>query len=125
MIPDTTPALFLDDERDPPSDGRTWVVVRSAEEAIDWMTEHGIPNYVSFDHDLGLPTTGAHVAQWMIDRDLDCPGSLPQGFDYFVHSQNGAGARTIAGKLDGYVAYRSRLEGRPVPLPRRRTTMGA
>jgi hypothetical protein len=53
--------LFLDDMRNPSDvtwidyegrDPRAFVVVRNYNEFVDYIREHGIPDFVSFDHDL-------------------------------------------------------------------------
>lgn len=44
--------LFLDDVRNPPDD--TWVVVRSYDEFVNYIEKEGVPDFISFDHDLGL-----------------------------------------------------------------------
>ena len=43
--------LFIDDLRQPPS--ADWVVVRSFAQALAYFDSHGIPERISFDHDLG------------------------------------------------------------------------
>ncbi len=100
--------MFIDDERMPP-DGE-WVIVRSVLEAQDYITVHGMPNYVSFDHDLGsldgypLPT-GYDFALWLTQQDLD-HNSLPQDFDFYVHSQNPIGKENIISLLDNYLEFK-------------------
>ena len=42
--------LYLDDERFPKTDG--WEIVRTYEENLEWIKLNGVPDYVSFDHDL-------------------------------------------------------------------------
>lgn len=42
--------LYLDDIRTPKSDG--WIILRNYQEFVDWITKNGIPDEVSFDHDL-------------------------------------------------------------------------
>ena len=42
--------LYLDDIRTPKSDG--WIIVRTYDEFVDWITKNGLPDEVSFDHDL-------------------------------------------------------------------------
>lgn len=102
-------ALFLDDERLPPNDGRAWVVVRSVAEAQAWIQEHGCPSYVSFDNDLGeAAPEGWRLAQWLIDQDLQRQGFIPEGFAYAVHSQNCVRALDITARLTHYLAYRDR-----------------
>jgi len=43
--------LFLDDIRNPKSDG--WEIVRNYEDFVKYITENGLPDEISFDHDLG------------------------------------------------------------------------
>ena len=42
--------LYLDDVRNPKSDG--WVIVRTYDDFKSWITENGLPDEISFDHDL-------------------------------------------------------------------------
>jgi len=100
--------LFLDDERLPPEDGRAWAVVRSVAEAAAWVEENGFPAYVSFDNDLGdgVPE-GRAFARWLVERDLDT-GAMPDGFAFYVHSQNPVAREAIEGVLDAYLAFRAR-----------------
>lgn len=32
----------------------TWEIVRSYDEFVAWIERHGLPDFISFDHDLGL-----------------------------------------------------------------------
>jgi hypothetical protein len=83
--------LFLDDVREPDEVfGYTnnqlyligWKIVRNYDEFIKCISENGIPNAISFDHDLGhehykiqtnisynqfKEKTGFHCAKWLID----------------------------------------------------------
>jgi hypothetical protein len=43
--------LYLDDIRKPPDD--TWIVVRNFNDFCKHIETHGLPDVVSFDHDLG------------------------------------------------------------------------
>jgi len=100
------PSLFLDDERFPPIKDGPWVIVRTVEEAIAWVEEHGIPSFVSFDNDLGPGMQeGWRFAQWLIERDLD-QGDMPDDFDFFAHSRNPVRQADIEGRLRNYLAYR-------------------
>ena len=42
--------LYLDDIRIPKTEG--WVIVRTYDEFVNWITKNGLPEEVSFDHDL-------------------------------------------------------------------------
>lgn len=101
--------LFLDDEREPPSDGGEWVIVRSYDEAVLLMQERGCPIYMSFDHDLGEGRNGLDVAKWMIDQDLVERDFMPDGFQFYVHSQNPVGAKNINTLLLSYMAHKKAL----------------
>lgn len=89
MKPPVTQALFLDDERLPPNDGRDWVVARSVAEAARWIRTHGLPSHLSFDNDLQRRLEGRHLALWLIRQDAEAQGAfLPDDFSWYVHSQN-------------------------------------
>lgn len=100
-------SLFIDDERFPPNDGRNWVIVRSSKEAQE-RCQTGVPHYISFDHDLGGEDTAMIFAHWMVEQDLDHPGFIPDGFSFYVHSQNNIGQKDIQGLLDGYLTHRDK-----------------
>ncbi len=93
-----TYTLFLDDERFPADE--TNVVVRSFDEAREYIYKHGTPKHVCFDHDLGYGPNGYHFALWLTDRDLDGFG-FPES--YSVHSQNPVGAANIKSVMDSYM----------------------
>lgn len=95
-----TYTLFLDDERFPTDE--TNVIVRSFDEATAYVTKHGTPNHVCFDHDLGSGRNGYHFALWLTERDLDGFG-FPES--YSVHSQNPVGAANIKSVMDKYMAF--------------------
>ena len=94
--------LFIDDERYPPSKGE-WVIVRSSAEAIQYVTDHGMPSFISFDHDLGGTDNAMIFVHWLVESHIDgkFDNFLPMGFD--VHSQNPVGAKNIRGLLLGYL----------------------
>ena len=99
--------LYLDDIRIPTTSGQS--IVRSYKEAIEYMEEHGCPDYISFDHDLGDADepTGLDVVKWMIVHDLDNEGTfIPDDFDFDVHSANPPGAANIKGLIVGYLEQR-------------------
>jgi hypothetical protein len=58
--------LFLDDERniqnvfwvDYPKDISNYVIVRNYDQFVQFIEEKGIPDYISFDNDLGEPKEG-------------------------------------------------------------------
>jgi hypothetical protein len=121
--------LFLDDIRQPKDacylvkdnariyfeDG--WDIVKNYTEFVTWIKRNGVPDFISFDHDLadvhydvdfddwnthtadqlGIEETGLDCAKWLVDWCLDNGFKLPQ---YLVHSANPAGRKNIQGYLD-------------------------
>lgn len=97
--------MFLDDERFPAEKDSDMIVVRSFEEAAEYMAKHGCPSFISFDHDLGQEKSGYDLAKAMVYLDMYSPlGFFPKGFSFYVHSQNPVGAKNIKSYLDGYLA---------------------
>ncbi|NJO64878.1 MAG: hypothetical protein HC836_44175 [Richelia sp. RM2_1_2] len=127
--------LFLDDFRIPADGfnilGRNeylklkWVVVRSHNEFVDYILKNGMPDLISFDHDLAdehyappqfwdekynqwaekkgfKEKTGMDSAKWLVEFCMDNKVSLP---NYFVHSMNSAGRANIQGLLDNYSKF--------------------
>lgn len=110
--------LFLDDNREVADvkwcdlPAQNYVIVRSYAEFVDYITKHGLPVYITFDHDLGIEhyprgpqtgrevieydkyreKTGYHCARWLVDYCLDNNKKLPQ---WNVHSMNVVGRKNI------------------------------
>jgi len=95
--------MFIDDERFPVYE--TFVICRSSDEAIKFMEQNGIPEEISFDHDLGGDDTSIKVINWMENALLDGKVEFPENFQYSVHSQNPIGAANIRNKMEGLVAH--------------------
>ena len=114
--------LFLDDVRMPGD--ASWVrlpsarydIVRSYDEFVEFIQERGVPEFVSFDHDLAdehyvamlLESQGKHAdygpeksgydcAKWLVnfcdDQGVKFPG-------YAVHSMNPTGAENIINYIE-------------------------
>jgi hypothetical protein len=118
--------LFLDDIRNPEDVlvyipkcqyyiDREWVIVRSYDEFVNTIIEKGVPQAVSFDHDLadehygmqdnieyGMLTekTGYHCAQWLIYHCMDNNIELP--IVIFIHSMNPVGSQNIISLFNTY-----------------------
>jgi hypothetical protein len=123
--------LFLDDIREPEHclsythnqiyDALDWIVVRSYDEFIGCVESMGIPEVISFDHDLadehydpdlyGSETynevydnfefkTGYDCAKWFIDYIIDNNLQLPDTI--MIHSMNPVGALNIKSLFDTY-----------------------
>jgi hypothetical protein len=120
--------LFLDDIR-VPIDCNTyinnpiyvsldWVVVRSYDEFVKTIVENGMPDTLSFDHDLSdtdyqhqhnidynvQEKTGFHCAKWLINYCMDNNVEVP--VDIFIHSMNPVGSANIKSLFDTYNKYR-------------------
>lgn len=98
-----------------------WVIVRSFNEFVDWITVNGLPEFISFDHDLAdvhytmdfskdssnqnTEKTGLDCAKWLGDYCIDFDVKLP---DYIVHSQNPVGKLNIQGYLDNVRKFQNK-----------------
>ena len=125
--------LFLDDERQPAN--VTWVelpnvqwrIVRTFKDFVGMITKEGLPDIVSFDHDLAgehynefhraisendeirynklREKTGYDAAKWLVgyclERNLDLP-------ECYIHTWNNIGRDNIKGILDTYKKFRSK-----------------
>lgn len=89
--------LFLDDCRKAPD--YTWDVVRNYDQFVAYIQLHGVPDIISFDHDLGqeesVEKTGYDCAKWLVERGL-----LPSK-GYYVHSMNPVGKDNIDFVMQG------------------------
>lgn len=111
--------MFLDDLRDVDKyyPNEEFVVVRSYKEAVDYVKKHGLPGFVSFDHDLGFESTsntestsvtdqeenGYTFAKFLVEYMLDQKIVTP--FEYNVHSANPVGALNIMSYLENAFKY--------------------
>ena len=99
--------MYLDDLRTPIIEFD--FVVRNYDSAISVIKKHGVPNFISFDHDLGVDSTGVplksgyDLVKWIIKNDLENKYLIPLDFTYKVHSQNPVGKRNIISLLDSYL----------------------
>ena len=90
--------LFLDDERYP-VDNR-WVIARNVDDAIWYITNYGMPSFISFDHDLGpFKQSGMDLAKWLVGYIMDNDVNI-DNFEFYVHSQNPVGAENIRSLLN-------------------------
>lgn len=90
--------LFLDDARNPPKNDKKWIVARTFTEALTIVKTYGMPIFISFDHDLGLPEDGKNgydFVTWLEKEIRTSKKYFPEGFEYFVHSMNPVGKRNI------------------------------
>jgi hypothetical protein len=102
--------FYLDDYRDPDetyhdTKNVDWVVVRSYADAVDWVRANGIPEFISFDHDLGTDESGDTFAKFLIDSHLDGTHKFPVNFDFKVHSANPVGAANIEKRIVNFLIW--------------------
>lgn len=108
--------LFLDDERKPaqvtwvklPNDV-IWKIVRSYDQFVRYIEEHGLPEVISFDHDLefdhykfsgdfkinyeACEKTGYHCAKWLTEYLMD--RGIKELPEFYVHSMSPVGRENI------------------------------
>jgi hypothetical protein len=115
--------LFLDDERMPKQVTWVnlplgpWVIVRDYDEFVKCIMTNGLPEFVTFDHDLAIEhyipevkeeeyteKTGMDCAKWLVDYCLDNGSKLP---NFEVHSKNPAGAANIRSLLQNFKQFQS------------------
>ena len=118
-------SLFLDDERYP-QDVKwvtlplaSWDIVRNYDQFVDIITKRGLPDKISFDHDLCSEhyteyfrsiqenrqidyskfkeRTGFDCAKWIVNYCIDRRLQIPV---YYVHSMNEIGKRNIISILE-------------------------
>jgi len=88
--------LYLDDLRPTPSGFER---VYDYEEFTEFISQNGLPDFISFDHDLGLEKTGYDCAKWLVEFCLDKNLILPE---FQVHSQNPVGKENIEALLNNF-----------------------
>jgi hypothetical protein len=111
--------LFLDDfrfpidafyyTRNPMYNKLEWIIVRDYDSFVNYIIKNGLPNIVSFDHDLAdihysVPVngiinysdykekTGYHCAEWLVYYCIDNKLKFPE---YHIHSMNSIGKKNI------------------------------
>lgn len=111
--------LYLDDKRNPKTEG--WIILRSYNEFVNWIKKNGLPDFISFDHDLsyehyGMESkfdltwqeyyytqdreyTGYDCAKWLCEYCWDNGLPIP---DWNVHSANTVGKQNIEFILKNY-----------------------
>jgi len=104
--------LFLDDIRDVPMvyknfTNEDFVIVRNFEDFKNVISTRGLPEFISFDNDLGLDEhsniapDGYAATKWLIyESGLD----LIQ-LDFYVHSANPVASQQIQSLLKNYLKH--------------------
>lgn len=85
-----------------------WVIVRSFDSFVSYVKENGVPNVVSFDHDLGEIISeskelgGFECAKWLVEFCIDNDINVP---NYHVHSANPVGKKNIETYMNTAIKY--------------------
>lgn len=102
--------LFLDDLRDYKQyyPINSMIVARNYHEAVEIVLKNGLPEFVSFDHDLadyldGSEKTGYDFAKFLVDIMMDM--ETPPIIDYVVHSANPVGKTNIETYLNNFYDF--------------------
>jgi hypothetical protein len=105
--------LYLDDLRMPHQSGYVdseWTIVRNLEDFKKHVLTYGVPNIVSFDHDLGenaqgneLPS-GYDAVKWLSNFDQKF-SRTPGNWEIRVHSANPVGRENILGYYNSYKKF--------------------
>ena len=91
--------LYLDDLRPTPVG---FDRVYSYEEFVAYLEREGLPDLISFDHDLGEDLSGYDCAKYLVEYCL--ANQLPPP-DYRVHSQNPVGKENIERLLENFRSF--------------------
>jgi len=106
-----------------------WDIVRSYDEFTQHITNNGLPELISFDHDLAdehyntdamydseekynelydsfKEKTGYECAKWLVNYCLDNKKLLPT---FMVHSMNPVGKKNIIDLLENYKKHEQKL----------------
>ncbi len=126
--------LYLDDFRIPEDSFKytyntdylklKWDIVRNYDEFVAYIEKNGMPDLISFDHDLAdehyapeehwekydewktsqnfKEKTGFDCAKWLIDFCIDNKANLPK---IYVHSMNPVGAENIEKIFLNYIKF--------------------
>lgn len=126
--------IFLDDERHPWK--VTWMsmpedlpmkIIRNYKQFVGMITKCGLPEFISFDHDLasehyaiGAPTnwqefdytnitegTGMCCAKWLVEYCMEHDLPLPK---WQTHSKNPCGCDNINGLLGGFKKFQDAVK---------------
>ena len=121
--------LYLDDIRTPKEtlpNAHPWVVVRDYDAFVDYITHNGIPDLISFDHDLAKEHMEDYYAQVFAQNyqipaydqykektGLDCAKFLCEYAQRMnqeiktcvVHSHNPVGSQNIMSYINGFMKH--------------------
>lgn len=82
-------------------------IVRGYDHFVSYIKSHGLPDFISFDNDLGLDAKeevapdGYACAKWLVyESGLDL-----RNLEFKVHSANPVAAEQIRGLLTNYIKH--------------------
>lgn len=104
--------LFIDDLRD--VCGTDWMVARTSKEAIDIIRSNGMPDVISFDHDLSGDDKSTIITHSIQEMVLDNIISIKPDFRFWVHSDNPNGKDNIIIDMKNIYKYSTGLK---YPIP--------
>jgi len=104
--------LFLDDVRTvamvyDESEEKDFDIVRTYDAFVSYIQKNGLPEFISFDNDLGLDTNGEvapdgyAAAKWLVYTS----GLDVKNLQFKVHSANPVTAEQIRGLLNNYIEF--------------------
>ena len=104
--------LFLDDIRTiemvyDKSEINKYDIVRTYDEFTEYIEKNGLPNFISFDNDLGLndkgevAPDGLAAAKWLVYKS----GLNLVNLKFKVHSANPVASEQIKGLLNNYLKH--------------------
>lgn len=104
--------LFLDDIRTvdmvyAPHQVNDFDIVRSYDEFLLYIKHNGVPDFISFDNDLGLDQNGEvaldgyAAAKWLVYES----GLNLKALKFNVHSANPVASKQIEGLLNNYINF--------------------
>ena len=88
--------LYLDDLRVTPEG---FDRVYNYTDFVEYITQNGLPNFISFDHDLGEDESGYDCAKYLVEYCIEHNLPLPK---FSVHSQNPVGKENIERLLNNF-----------------------
>lgn len=90
---------------------KDWHIVRNYEQFVIRILENGLPDMISFDHDLAdehylqpdsqefVERTGYDCAKWLVEYCMDNGADLPE---FYCHSMNPVGKENIESLLKNF-----------------------
>ena len=104
--------LWVDDIRDPHKwlnntlqDSSNIIWVKDYKEFVEYIINNGLPDSISFDHDLGLGKSGYDCAKYLVDYALD--NNIKRLPKCACHSANPVGHDNILGIINSFNKFMS------------------